>query len=696
MQFNHISYPVLLDTWRINNFGPDLQAFYDEWNGNEPFAGGYALAVFDSGNGTNQWNIWWLGGNQFALQSADAQGLYAWIDGGFKYGAILALTNGSDGDDLQPNRSYDPHGRYTLVNLSNGSVAILSNGQPLSFRHDARWMDQGFNIVGTANIIQAWETLNIPQGSHFTILLITESGQGLNLAYHDLAAGAYIASIEATDFSHANLSRANFSNLPTHSLAQCNFTSATLSGATLKGCQNLNQAIWAQANLSNTDLSEVDGAGTANIDFSGATLTGATLSNGRPLFSNYNYSGSKFVGAHLDGAHLSNVSFVGTDFTGATLTGANLDGADLTGAILVNADLTGASLKGTLFTDTQLAGTKFNHCDLSGALFSPSPAFGRSTTNRTQFQNAVNLPVAKLGLDWSYLDLTGAMLTEIVHDLSNLNAQYTLFPDRVPFSGIKLTDAHFENAQMFYAMLNQADLGGATFDNTLLKGATLTSANLSQASLQNAWLIAEGSDNDPNKYEAAKLSDAFLINTVMDGAHCDGVDFSGTLFLTYAGLSNTPASANGAFMNRSTFVDAVILGVSFRGTQFAGAHFDNAILINSTFPSAQIIPTSDSVNSVPTMHNAKICGAQFADVTEGGTSNPANMDGLEMQGSQYSTISGTFKSTDYKDYYGNVIPLFVDFGPTVLGTTGSSTTCPDGSPGSCSLTASGSSLCDCP
>jgi uncharacterized protein YjbI with pentapeptide repeats len=238
---------------------------------------------------------------------------------------------------------------------------------------------------------------------------------------------------------------------------------------------------------------------------------------------------------------------------------------------------------------------------------------------------------------------------------------------------------------MYYADLSGADLQGAILDGTLLKGAKLNAANLSNTSMKNAWLIAETSINDPNKYEAAQASKAFLLNTCLDGARCDGVDFSGALFLTYTALSLQPASAKGAFMNLAKFNDAKVIGVSFRGTQLAGANFSSANLITSQFPSAQLTPSSNSNAVGASVYKADIRGTEFADVGPGGRiTNPANMDGLDMNEAIVSTTAGSFEQT-YQDYYGQPVPVLIQYGPTVLGTTTSSTVCPGGANGPCSL-----------
>ena len=198
-----------------------------------------------------------------------------------------------------------------------------------------------------------------------------------------------------------------------------------------------------------------------------------------------------------------------------------------------------------------------------------------------------------------------------------------------------------------------------------------------------AWLIDELS-NDPNKYEAAQANGAFLINTILDQSHCDGVDFSGVIFLTDSMLSSQPASAQGATMNRTVFTDANVISVNFRGTQFAGGQFSNTILVCSQFQSTQITPTTDGVGSVPSMSEADIRGTLFADQTHGGITNAANMDGLDMDNATCSTVAGNYVAK-LTDYYGKPVLVFEAYPATLLGTTTSATTCPNGSAGPCSL-----------
>lgn len=683
MQFNHLSFPIRLDTWRIQSQGHDLEAYYYDWDNssnNEPHPGGHGWVViqgYDDGHITNWWNILLVAPGQFALKPNDNNNAYA----GRKNNGQLGLTDGPS-DDSRPFRTYDPNGRFTLENLGWGKVAIRFKNQPLSVNcKDHGDMKTTRFIDGS---VQSWETFTVAQGSHFTTLLLSQSGMELNLSGQNLADGGYLASVAGTDFSNANLSKATFASLPDPSLAGCNFSKANLTGTELRHCRDLNKANWNGANLSGVNLSQVDPSGTTGVNFSNAVLEGAILSNGNPPDRNHRYESAKFIHTNLRGANLSNISFKNSDFTGASLAGAKLDGADLTGCNLTETDLTGASLKGTNLTGAHFPRTKFAGCDLSTTTFSPSPDFGRLETTRTSFAKARNLPVPKLGPDWSFLDLTDAKLTMIPAALTNLKAVSTLFPNQLNFKGIALVGANLKKARLYYADLSNADLADAVLDGALLKGANLSRANLAGTSLKQAWLIAEEHTTDPNKYEAAKVSEAFMINAVLDEAHCDGVDFSGVLFLADPATSSRPASADKALLNRANFADANVIGVSFRGAQLAGTNFSNGVLVHSSFPSARITPTSDQVHSVPSMHNADIRGTQFADCTHNGITNPANMDGLEMSEAVFSTSAGRFEKV-FTDFHGNQIPVSVDFGATVLGTTTASTICPNGNNGPCSL-----------
>jgi uncharacterized protein YjbI with pentapeptide repeats len=700
MQLNDdIEFPIQLSTWwNLTSGGFVIAPFYGQWRKDapQPYAGGWGyMCWFDLGTdashvgyvGSNRLALWWVGRGQASFQATDTNA-YPTIGAGTSIGWELAQGRLPNHDWPGAHTSITPASTFTMVNLGGGNIALQQDGRYLtvnSMTSSPDWNCYTICLPSNATSIEQGQTITVASApSQFPILLISESGVGLNLAGQDLAADGYINSIAGVDFTNAVLYNATLANLPNPSVAGCDFTNASVNGTIMTDVQNLNQATWSGANLWHTDLSQVDPAGTAGVDFSGAHLGQVVFSNGQSLASNYSYADAQFVGCDLQSTDLHNVSLVGANFTGASLWLANLDGADLTGADLTGADLTGASLDGTNLTGANLSGTKLNDTDLTTTIFDPTPAFGTSTATATQFQGST-VPVPSLGMNWSYIDLTGATLTAIPQTLSGLVAQSTLFPSYLPFAGIVLQNVNFTGAQLFYADLTAADLGFATLDGALLMGAKLSKANLSGATLRGAWLIAQDSIKDPSKYEAAVCSGAFLLNTVMDQAYAAGVDFTGALFATDPALSTMQASAQGAFMVRSIFSDALAVQVDFTNTQFSGANFSDATLIASTFTSCQLDPSDDGIAQATTMHDADIRGTQFAQVAGGQITNPANMDGLEMLGATYSTDGDVYNPTTYVDYYDKPVLIYVSYQATVLGTTTHSTTCPNGSLGPCTL-----------
>jgi uncharacterized protein YjbI with pentapeptide repeats len=422
---------------------------------------------------------------------------------------------------------------------------------------------------------------------------------------------------------------------------------------------------------------------TTRCRFGGATLSNAKLSNGQPRGANFRYDESDFGGAVLDGTKLAGVAFVRASFVDAKLRGADLSGADLTGADLTGADLTGASLAGTDLTGAQLAGTRFDGCDLGSVVFGPDPKFGRDVNKRTSLTNAKNVPALSLGLDWSYLDLTGATFASKRLDLDGLNAMHTLFPDGVDLNAATMTTARLDFARIYHADLRKANLAHASLRDTRAKGARLDDANLMNADLQRIWLIADGGSSS-TKPEAAQLPNAILVNAKFDEAHCDGVDFENAVFLTDPLQGSQAATAVNAQMNRADFGSATIADADLRGAQLRGAQFGHATLVGSRLPSCDLSPTSDELHTGTGMSHADIRGTQFADLDGTSPTNPANMDGVDLRAVTVSTSKEDIE-VDYEDHDGKKQAILVSAGRTVLGTTTPNTTCPGGNRGPCNL-----------
>ena len=182
-----------------------------------------------------------------------------------------------------------------------------------------------------------------------------------------------------------------------------------------------------------------------------------------------------------------------------------------------------------------------------------------------------------------------------------------------------------------------------------------------------------------SELEAASLIETFMFNTVLDQAHCDGVDFTGAVFSTSL-LSAQPASAEGAFMNDAKFNDAWVLGAIFNGAQLAGANFANAQLIGSRFNNNGWVPTkltpSSRDGSDASIYQANIRGTDFTG---------ANMDWLDMIGAAVTT-KGDFFGKNFTGYQNASVPVAFTYGPTIFGNTTQNTKCPDGNPGPCKVT----------
>src|SRR5262245_40224470 len=128
MQTNAINFPVRLGSfsqWGTGNaetFIPFAQVAIPGY--------GFNPVVWDlteSGGSdtfcTNDFNLWWVGDDQFALQNADSQ----------LAGAFVCFSNAEDFQGLQSgDGNITPQGTFGLENLGGGFVAITYQGQYVS------------------------------------------------------------------------------------------------------------------------------------------------------------------------------------------------------------------------------------------------------------------------------------------------------------------------------------------------------------------------------------------------------------------------------------------------------------------------------------------------------------------------------------------------------------------------------------
>jgi len=94
--------------------------------------------------------------------------------------------------------------------------------------------------------------------------------------------------------------------------------------------------------------------------------------------------------------------------------------------------------------------------------------------------------------------------------------------------GIKaLRGRSFAGAEMYWAVLAEADLSGCNFDGADLRGANLRGALLCQASLRSANLSRD------NLGGSTRLQGADLSGATLNGAKLDGAEYDGrTIFPT--------------------------------------------------------------------------------------------------------------------------------------------------------------------
>lgn len=609
------------------------ESFYYEYY----YAGGLAVVCVGGGGQTSDFNVYNLGGGLVAIQDPFAN--WYWSS---RYDDNLMLWDYNDHNYVSDHIGDEQ--KFRLINRGHGQISLQAAAGPHNGKYlqavSGGWYPVNF---GFGNGTLKWTgegSLFKVGGDLLPILIITNSARDLDLSGADLSG----LNLDNADLTNAIFKNANFTKVQSFHNAQ--FVNANLQQAKFDG-QCLSGANFTQADFTGTDLTRI-------------------------LPSPAQLSHAKLIKANLKGVDLSKSNLAYANLTGAILDGANLSGADLTGAVF-----TGASLAGTKLDGAIMHNTVFDQCDLTHASFAYPPDFSRTEQARTSFVQAV-VPFKVLGSNWSYLELSEARITDIPDAVTALNANYALLPDGLDLSKKDLRSATFVGTRMYEIQLQNANLEKAQLAHARLKGAKLTGANLAMANLDSAYLISENAltSGDPVKHESAVADDAFLINTNLTGSFCDGVDFSGSLFMSYAGLDpDGKASANGAAMNLAKFNNAVLIQAVFDNAQLGGSDFSDANMAGASFKQAQLIPSTQPPNPDASFHGADIRGTDCTG---------ANMDGLDMRSAKVSTDQGEFSQV-YKDYYGNPIPVMLSYSATILGNTTSGTTCPDGSRGPCHL-----------
>ena len=276
----------------------------------------------------------------------------------------------------------------------------------------------------------------------------------------------------------------------------------------------------------------------------------------------------------------------GTDLSSAHFAGTELNGVDLSGATLVGTDFTGT--------------------DLTRATFSTPLIRSDDPSNPTVFAGCT-LAFATLGLDWSYLDLTSAVVIALPGDLTGLaavSAQLTgfnfdgLILDGANFASATLIDAHFSLAKIRQPAGGQAP----SFKGAVMTGTVLSGAVLDQVSFHGAVLGGVTSD------QAANFSSAWISNCDFSDANAYAVVFAGATLVggnTLTGVLD---------LQESDFSGAYLPNTSFNGASLQGADFDGACMIGCDLTDAQLGPARSGAK-VASLDSACLQAAVFLGVS---------------------------------------------------------------------------------
>jgi uncharacterized protein YjbI with pentapeptide repeats len=190
-----------------------------------------------------------------------------------------------------------------------------------------------------------------------------------------------------------------------------------------------------------------------------------------------------FAGRDLSCGLFEFADFRMTSFVESRLAGANLENARLDSAVMVRADLRNARLSGTSMENINARQATFRDAKMAGS----------------QLQRAVLKGATFIGADVSLANLGGA---DFGSDFAGLDPDLA---NRAQLQGINLSFS---------------DVAGAILDNAQLQGATLIQTRLDGASLVGASLNA--ADLEAARFQGANLFGADLSLTRLDGAHLQG------------------------------------------------------------------------------------------------------------------------------------------------------------------------------
>lgn len=377
----------------------------------------------------------------------------------------------------------------------------------------------------------------------------------------------------------------------------------------------------------------------------------------------------RLVGTDLSGADLSRAYLSNTELVDVNLSKARLDDARLDGTTIEGADLTCVSMQRV---DTRVGSSRASSLHIAS-----EPIHGNadgSTGCRSDFGGA-SIPIQMLPrTSWRGFDMVGTTLLglEDGYDLRGIDLQQAnLRGLNMGGSALKMWGANLNGADLRNAELWKVNFGAdcsdpqasecriTTMKDARLNGANLSYTNLWRADLTGAFLNA--TDESAGAYSGARLSYAFMRDTILSSAHLEGAN------LAYAHFYGEQASLAGTVLRSVVFANAVLSHVDFRGSQLIGTDFTGSVLVNANFASSNT--TFEDASFV----GAFLQGAQLAGASFLGTKG-SNVFTNALLSSECATW--TFRGLDCEVYQ-------VKVGASSFPTQSTAVTCPNSETGPC-------------
>jgi uncharacterized protein YjbI with pentapeptide repeats len=239
-----------------------------------------------------------------------------------------------------------------------------------------------------------------------------------------------------------------------------------------------------------------------------------------PLLTRFVLQRKQFEAAYLSQSDFTNASLSGENLRRADLRGSHFRNADLSRAVLDHANLELANLR-----NARLQSASCVNANLSGADLC--------------FANLENARMANANLGRVQAGPSSRELRELEDLVAALTRRGR--PDfgtaSVDEDKLRKSRANFRSAELPRAVLDEANLCCAIFDNCVLLEASCAGADFYRASLRGAIMTRanlEGANLEGANLEGANLEGANLEGANLEGANLEGANLEGAKFLGVA------------------------------------------------------------------------------------------------------------------------------------------------------------------